>query len=76
MIDVEENYEVEVILRHTGKGASHLNQVLWKGYPINEASWKPESYLQNYYQILEDYLHHVAVEENVRQQTTGRKSTK
>ena len=45
VIDGEEEYEVEAILRHKGKGAQHLYLVMWKGYPIAEASWEPELHL-------------------------------
>ena len=55
-----EEYEVEAILRHKGKGASRRYLVLWKGYPLTEASWEPESHLQNAPLILEDYLRRVA----------------
>ena len=52
MVDGEEEYEVEAILRHKGQGARRLYQVLWKGYPITEASWEPESHLRNALMIL------------------------
>ena len=62
VINGEEEYEVEAILRHKGRGAHPLYLVMWKGYPITEASWEPKSHLQNAPLILEDYLHHVGVE--------------
>ena len=62
MVDIEEEFEVEAILRHQGFGARRLHQVLWKGYPITEASWEPESHLCKAAQILEEYLCHVAAE--------------
>ena len=45
VVDGEEEYEVEAILRHKGKGARRLYLVMWKGYPIIEASWEPELHL-------------------------------
>ena len=60
VVDDEEEYEVEAILRHKGKGARRLYQVLWKGYPVTEASWEPESHLRNASSLLEDYLRRVA----------------
>ena len=45
VVDGEEEYEVEAILRHKGKGTRRLYLVMWKGYPITEASWEPESHL-------------------------------
>ena len=38
VVDGEEEYQVEVILRHKGKGARCLYLVMWKGYSIIEAS--------------------------------------
>ena len=63
VVDGEEEYEVEVILRHKGKGAQCLYLVTWKGYPITEASWEPKSHLQNAPLILQDYLRRVRVED-------------
>ena len=38
VIEGEEEYEVKGILRHKSEGASRLYVVLWKGYPLTEAS--------------------------------------
>ena len=66
VVNGEEEYEVEAILTHKGKGARRLYLVMWKGYPITEASWEPRSHLQNAPLILEDYLRHVGVEDQRR----------
>ena len=66
LVDGEEEYEVEAILRHKGKGARRLYQVLWKGYPVTEASWEPESHLRNASSLLEDHLRRVTVSEPKR----------
>ena len=63
MVEGHEEYEVEAILRHKGKGARRLSQVLWKGFPITEASWEPESHLANAPQVMEEYLRRVATED-------------
>ena len=65
VVDGEEEFQVDAILRHKGTGAWRLYQVLWKDYPITEANWEPELHLYNAPHILEDYLRHVAT-------TTGR----
>ena len=65
VVDGEEEFEVEAILRHKGSGAQRLYQVLWKGYPLTEASWEPESHLHNAPQILEEYLHYVTTETSI-----------
>ena len=64
--DGKEEVEVEAILRHKGSGARRLYQVLWKGYPITDASWEPESHLRNAPHILEECLHRVAIETLIR----------
>ena len=63
MVEGHEEYEVEAILRHKGKGARHLYQLLWKGLPITEASWEPELHLANAPQVMEEYLHHVVTKD-------------
>ena len=52
-------YEVEGILWHEGKGARRRYLVLWKGYPLREATWEPESHLANAPVILEEYLRRI-----------------
>ena len=59
-------YEVEGILRHQGKGARRRYLVLWKGYPLHEATWEPESHLANAPNILEEYLRHVSARNRER----------
>ena len=76
MVEGEEEYEVEAILRHKGKGARRLYLVLWKGYPVTEASWEPESHLQNAPLILEDYLRRIVTTEEGRSRTRGGRKTK
>ena len=55
-MDGELEYEVEVILHHCGKGAQCKYLILWKGYPLSEATWEPESHLLNAPDILAYYL--------------------
>ena len=66
VVNDHEEFKVEAILRHKDKGVQRLYLVLWKGYPITEASWEPESHLHNAPQILEDYLLRVGVEDRHR----------
>ena len=73
MVKGEEEYEVEAILRHKGKGTRRLYLVMWKGYPITEASWEPELHLHNAPLILEDYLRCVGKEDQRRPQTRGKR---
>ena len=71
VVDGEEEYEVEAILRHKGKGAQRSYLVMWQGYPITEASWEPKSHLRNAPLILEDYLRRVGVEDQCRRRNKG-----
>ena len=73
VVDGDEEYEVEAILKHKGKGAHCLYLVLsqGKGYPITEASWEPESHLWNAPLMLEDYLRYVGAKNQPRHQNRG-----
>jgi hypothetical protein len=59
IIDDHEEYEVEKILdkreRKYGRGKRIEYLVLWKGYPIYEASWLPLSSLTNAKDIINEY---------------------
>ena len=61
LVGVTLEYEVERILRHQGSTAHQQYLVLWKGYPLTEATWEPESHLTNAPDILEEYLLRVRV---------------
>ena len=76
LVDGEEEYEVESILRHKGKGARRLYQALWKGHPVTEASWEPKLNLRNASSLLEDYLHWVAASEPKRSRKKKGKQNK
>ena len=66
LLDEEEEYEVAGILQHKGDGAWHRYLVLWKGYPLTEATWELEPYLINAPLILKNYPHHVATTPKLR----------
>ena len=42
LIDGEELYEIETIMKHRKRGRGYQYYVKWKGYPISEATWEPE----------------------------------
>jgi Chromo (CHRromatin Organisation MOdifier) domain len=42
ILDGEEVYNMETILRHRRRGRSYQYLIKWEGYPISEASWEPE----------------------------------
>jgi transposase InsO family protein len=42
LVEGEEVYEVENILRHRRRGRHHQYYVKWKGYPIEDATWESE----------------------------------
>jgi hypothetical protein len=43
ILDGEEVYNVETILKHQRRGRSYQYLIKWEGYPISEASWEPEA---------------------------------
>ena len=69
LVDGELEYEVEAILRHRGKGARRQYLILWKGYPLSEATWEPEEHLLNAPDILADYLRQVQTTSQRTQRT-------
>ena len=64
-------YEVEGILWHQGTGARRQYLVLWKGYPLTEATWEPESHLTNAPDILEEYLRWVEARNRGKRHSGG-----
>ena len=54
VVNGEKEYELVAILRYKDKAAQQLYLVIWKGYPITEASWEPKLHLQSAALILED----------------------
>jgi Integrase zinc binding domain/Chromo (CHRromatin Organisation MOdifier) domain len=42
ILDREEVYNVETILKHQRRGRSYQYLIKWEGYPISEALWEPE----------------------------------
>ena len=52
----EERYEIETILKHQRRGRGYRYFVLWKGYPVTEATWEPSSsFEQGGENILKEY---------------------
>jgi Chromo (CHRromatin Organisation MOdifier) domain len=47
ILDGEEVYNVETILKHRRRGRSYQYLIKWEGYPISEASWEPEEAFLN-----------------------------
>ena len=75
MVKVHEEYKVEAILRHKGKGARCLYQVLWKDFPITEVKWEPESHLTNAPQVMEEHWRRVATEDEPQRRRITKEAT-
>ena len=43
LLEKEEVYEVESILKHRWRGWGYQYYILWKGYPISDATWESET---------------------------------
>ena len=55
VIEGEEVYKVERILKHRKRGRGYQYYVAWKGYPISEASWEPEQVFSDDRDLLTTY---------------------
>ena len=56
IVEGEEEYEIEAILAHRGKGQRRQYLVKWLGYPSSENQWLPDKELQrNATNILNEY---------------------
>ena len=43
LLEEQEVYEVETIVKHRKRGKGYQYFIKWKGYPIEEATWEPET---------------------------------
>ena len=55
LIEDEPEWEVDRILRHRKRNHKFEYYVLWKGYPITEATWEPEENLEHAQDAISDY---------------------
>ena len=55
LINGEEEYEVEWILKHRGHPKRHQYLIRWKGYTADEDSWQNEADLGNALELLQEY---------------------
>jgi hypothetical protein len=55
LLEGEEVYEVETILKHRRRGRGYQYYVKWKGYPITEAAWENKSAVSNDGDMIQQY---------------------
>ena len=55
IVNGEEVYQVETILKHRKQGQGYQYLIKWEGYLITEALWKPESAFSDNSDLLKDY---------------------
>ena len=57
IIEGNEEWKVEVILGKRTRGRKIQYKILWKGYPLSEASWEPEENLEHAKDTINDFYH-------------------
>src|SRR6266446_3506977 len=57
LLEGEEVYEIDTILKHRTRGRGHQYLIQWKGYPISDTSWEPEHCFSNDGDTLKRYKH-------------------
>ena len=55
LLEGEEVYEIDTILKHRKRGRGYQYLVKWKGYPIDEASWEPADVFSKDGDLLDQY---------------------
>ena len=55
LVDSEEKYEVEAILRHCGNPGRRSFLIRWRGYSAAEDTWEPEQNLGNAQPLIMEY---------------------
>ena len=55
LINGEEEYEIEQILKHQGRPKRHQYLVRWKGYAVDKDSWQNKADLGNALELLQEY---------------------
>ena len=55
IVDGEEVYQVETILKHRRQGRGYQYLIKWEGYPITEALREPESAFSDNGDLLDEY---------------------
>jgi hypothetical protein len=55
LLEGEEVYKVENILKHRRRGRGYQYYIKWEGYPISEATWEAESAFSDDGNMLEQY---------------------
>ena len=55
LLEGEEVYKVESIIRHQQRGRGHQYLIKWKGYPITDATWGNKSAFSNDGNMLSTY---------------------
>ena len=55
LLEGEEVYTIESILRHRKQGQGYQYLIKWEGYPISDATWEPELAFSNDSDLLKLY---------------------
>ena len=55
LLQGEEVYEVETILKHRRRGRGYQYYIKWKGYPIEEVTWESETAFSSDGNMVQEY---------------------
>ena len=55
LLEEQEVYKIETIVKHRRRGRGYQYFIKWKGYPIKEAMWEPEANISKDRDMLTQY---------------------
>ena len=72
-VEGQQEFEVEVIIRHRGSTSRRQYLVAWKGYELHEATWELEANLTHCRDLLAEYLLRLQQQEEIQKTRQNRR---